>query len=223
MAALRPRYAFEVPDISEPGAGSQNAPDRPQKASGTIALLCCGPSLPEVWSNERFDEYQIVVAVNTAAWRYKCHWLCASDAHVFAPLWGGSHPLPLLGVIANEPRGKEAKLRGLRTIPLRLQGPEWLKGTGRRPPNSVQCGFTMPNALAWCLSQTTGMIDIFGCDFSTALLDFAGQKGNHDAVRWQRESAWLRVIWEPERIRVFGRLAPSVLDYLSRRTDTFRL
>lgn len=198
-----------------------------------IALLCCGPSLREVWDESKFDDYSMVVAVNTAGWIFRCHWLCAADHDIFTNkdrtgIYDPQGRLPLCGILSNAERGKEAKLRGLQWHPLKLQGPDWIarhaRGLNRHPPDSVQCCFTFPNALAWSLVQARGgMVHVYGIDFSQTPGDVVGKKGCHDPKRWQKESAWLQLIWQPSRIRCFGRIKPNVLAYLEGRESLLKL
>lgn len=185
---------------------------RPTTKVAKSALLCPGPSIRKDWHPDLFDDYGFVVAINTTAWKYRCHYLFCSDKHIIKPLTEGVCDLPLITTFTN--KGVSRRLRNCR-IP--CQPLDRI-----RDDKQAVCAYTMPNALSFCLDRAD-YVEVFGMDYSNQKLDFAGQKGCHEAVRWLKEAAWLRQVWQNDRIIVNGEITRERLDYLAGKREDWPL
>lgn len=192
-----------------------------------VALLCTGPSLPQQWADEYFDEFELIIALNTAGHRYRHHYLCGADRHIMLPMLTAEPEdkicRPFKGVITNSAYGRASMKQHLEWIRLPLQNGDY--NEQRWPAlckamNTRVCAYSMPNALYVALERAGNEpLHIFGMDCSQETLDFSGQKGDHSRNRWIQETAWLRVLWNPSTV-VHGNASPEVLDYLcSRRSE----
>lgn len=174
-----------------------------------------------MWCDEFFDEYCVVIAVNTAAWHYRCHWMVGGDRHIFDPvLKGQEYRLPLRGVVTNPVFGRLAQSLGLEWRRPPLQDKTTVASSCSAAPalvNNDVCAYSMPNAL-WLayefISQPTDLA-IYGFDLAQTGTDFAGVKGDHGRNRWIQELYWLRDIWKPG-IQVHGKASEAVRGYLDR-------
>lgn len=190
-----------------------------------VALLCTGPSLPEVWADEFASEYDCVIALNTAAHRFTHHWLAGADKHVLMPMLRREPGInrPLCGVITNSAYGREAMKQGLKWIKTPLQNPaETVKAfpISTAGKQGRVCAYTMPNALHIAYQQAAGgVVHIYGMDCSEHSLDFSGQKGDHTRNRWVQETSWLREMWRPEQTVIYGRASEAVRAYLRSETN----
>lgn len=189
----------------------------------SIAVLCPGPSLPRVWCDDFFCEFDLVVAVNTAGWKFAHHWLCGFDRHVFTPVFERrpGHCLPLLGIRSNKVFAERAKQLGWRGEYARMH-----YGVGVTPEMAARTGcdrmaFTFPNALDYALSQSGQDVAVFGMDYTLDAACIGGVNGDRSLVRFRKEALWLREIWQPDRIQVSGDASPELLAYVSRQTDTW--
>lgn len=175
----------------------------------TTALLCPGPSLPRVYCDDLFWDFDLVVGINTTAHKYRCHHLFCSDRHIVTPITEGRVKPPLISVITNKGLSLacfRAKVKA--DLITRLKG---------APPRPV-CAYTMPNALKWCLER--GDVEIFGMDFSQSKRDFSGQKGVHDQKRWREEAAWLKQVWDAKKIlAVHGDLSQERREWFEGKRD----
>lgn len=173
--------------------------------SGKVALLVPGPSLPTVWHDDLFDDFENVVGVNTTAHKYRVHWAIFSDRHIAMPWIEKKIAQPVIGIITNA--GIQQRLRRA-GIKAQLLTRVFIDGMKQET-----CAFTMPNALHFCYQL--GDIEIFGMDFSNDLKDFSGQRGSHKDERWKREAVWLRRVWNNDKIKaVHGRIAKDRLEWL---------
>jgi hypothetical protein len=200
-----------------------------------VAVLCPGPrSLSKVWCDDLFDCYALVVAVNTAGWLFRCHWLAGVDDHVIRPVMGGTKRRPLRGILSNT---------GWRTeIVHRRFGWECLgrfyeMGENERWAAVVEKDdgkkvgvfrFTFPNALAWALAHSPASVDVFGVDWSFDRLDAAGDdRGDHKELRWMQEAEELRRLirdlapHQRDGLRIHGEAPAAVRDYIMGRRDTW--
>lgn len=167
-----------------------------------VAVLCPGPSLPRFWRDN--TGYAIVIGVNTAGWRYAVDWLAFSDRHVLE----GLTTMPRLGFITNA--GHDLPQDKLR-LDLPLQGelePELAALAARQ--DMTACAWTFPNALA-VANQLAGdsEVHVFGFDCAEVPADFAGQEGEHGAMRWALELPWIRSQWRPTT-KVFSDLPDRI-------------
>jgi hypothetical protein len=183
------------------------------------AILCPGPSLPELWCDDFFDEYAYVIAVNSAAWHYKTHWLVGADRHIFEPIFKEhKYPKPLRGVVTNSVFGKWAEMHGLEALRPPLQDKEktplWCPNA-TKAANVDVCGYSFPNAiwLAYEFITKPEDLQIFGFDLAQIGTDFAGVRGDHGKNRWATELYWLRDIWK-KGIGINGKASEEVRAYL---------
>lgn len=173
------------------------------------ALLCPGPSLPRDWHEDLFDEYGLVVAVNSAGHVYRCHYLFGSDPQIVVPVIDGKKKKPLNALVTN---------RGYVLKATRAKVPAQQCNRIKHPmEKNEECAFNMPNALKFCLEQAA-YVEIFGMDWNGMKNDFAGMKGDHRDRRWRNEAIWLRRVWDDTRIIVNGDISRAKLDYFAGRT-----
>lgn len=189
-----------------------------------IALLCPGPSLPEFWESWCMDnrdrpQPDIVVAVNTAGWRYAHDWLCFADR----PIFDGLHVSPRLGYVTHAAMRKYLA-PGLNWDPLPLRLDAGVTCKYPLPPEKPTdaCAFTFPNALEWsrralqASGHTNVCLDLFGFDCSPNPLDCAGREGQHGLPRWKWELPWIKHAWFPG-IKVHSRLPIEIKAWLEDR------
>lgn len=184
-----------------------------------VALLVPGPSLPSFWSEEKFAEYEEVVAVNGAAHRFRCHWAAGNDGKMMASVIDGKTPhRPLRGFVTKRSLCTSAKARGFEAVE-----PDPYFGRNMPPGLAIprthspdRCGYSMVNAL-WFANRLAGsdVLDVYGFDFAVMADDFDGTKGDHSKLRFRIEAAWLRGWWKPGT-RVFGQAKADLLAYLER-------
>jgi hypothetical protein len=163
-----------------------------------IALLCPGPSLLSRFAPA--EEWDFVVAVNSAAWLYPVDWLVFSDRHIITPVTSGEHPRPRVGVVTN---GAHELWPGCvrRRMPIQdAKSPHLtlaMRELAERQATS-ECGWTFPNALHFALrlAGPAGEVHVFGFDCTDDRLDVAGVEGQHNAGRWARELPWVRLVWD---------------------------
>lgn len=188
----------------------------------TVALLCPGPSLPEFWKEEKFEQYDLVVAVNGVARMFRCHWTCGTDKLIAELIDGKTGLRPACGFVTNKRNGAAALANGFAVVnPDPYYGVNMPRGLAIPRENCPdRCGYTMPNALWFALREAQGgQVDVYGMDFAVNRDDCDGTKGAHTAVRFRIEAAWLRGWWKPS-IRVFSTAKPGLLAYLRReRSD----
>jgi hypothetical protein len=188
-----------------------------------VALLCPGPSIRETWSDAKFPEYDLVVAVNTAGWFYKCHWLAFADKGVGTPIFEGERPKPISGVlVASTAHIVRANRCGIGTRALRCETRPGVHEPSLRGCHT--CGFTMPNALKFALDACEKWddrnVDIYGMDWSQTNGVAVLASDDHSLKRWRREATWLRYFWQP-RIQVFGRCSRGLLWYVAKRVGDY--
>jgi hypothetical protein len=175
-----------------------------------VALLCPGPSLPQTWSNDLAPLFGLVVAVNTAGFHFVCDYMFGLDEHIVRPILKREFPPPRISLITSNRNTNKARDLKIPAQPIvRLE-------TGTR---GEKCAWTMPNALSFSLSLGKH-VEIHGMDFSNTL-DFNGTKGCHKAVRWKQEADWLRRVWRPDRITVYGKIPQPMLDYIEGRAKVW--
>lgn len=184
------------------------------------AVLCAGPSLPEVWAESRFDQYALVVAVNTAAWLFRCHWMAATDDDVLRPVLDGKNPRT--GAAIPRPGGFLVPAAWVRHI-TRL--PAWAF-VRTRPlhrtlqPTIANAGqprfpYTFPNALDFALHESTEGVDCFGVDYALGKLDAAGKWSDAGEGRFALEAEDVREVIAMHRkpVRFFGRATADTVAY----------
>jgi hypothetical protein len=180
----------------------------------TVALLCPGPSLIERWRDAYFEDYYAVIAVNSAAHLYRCHWLAAVDGHVIQPIIEGKFEWPKVGALTNPGQGKKFRDIGCSVI---RPDPNQGKGTEHALHffyPEKHCGYTFPNAL-WFALQFPGQIEIFGFDAALNQPCVGNMPGGRKADRWRKELVWVKAFWQADRISVNSELDPSILDWLN--------
>lgn len=187
------------------------------------ALLCPGPSLPRFWDDGLFDDYDCVIGINTAGHKYLVHWVAGADAHIIKPILDKRVPIPLCGLVTNPTYGVlAAKRHYLKWIPQPLCQKEYVSeshSVASKALKSVICAYTMPNALSVAIRQAAGgPVDVYGFD-CTHTVDFSGQTGDHTRQRWRIELTWLRSVWKPEQITIYGEASQAVRDYVESKSD----
>lgn len=148
--------------------------------------MTSGPSLWRDWSDELFDSYELVFAVNRAG-LFNCHYWGLVDEHMRGIVANGAR-LPEMAFFSN--RVVESRKS---TFTLGLYGAEASRLYEKRikPMQTGPCFWTMP-----CLLQVAGHVadslkaplDIYGLDCSLEL-----------ATRWKMELPWVRFAM-PENI-----------------------
>ena len=190
----------------------------------TTALICPGPSLPDYWCDELGEEYDDVVAVNSAAHVFTCDYIATVDNHIVAPILHEHRHVPLKGFISHQTWLKQFKVL-YPNHEMILLGP--YHGTDVSPEmekrmNSDKCGYTMPNALYFCATRVDyGDIHIFGFDAAMNQPDVVNGPGDRRWLRWYNELRWLKAYWHPA-IKVFSTIDPEILVWLAdgnRRSD----
>ena len=182
-----------------------------RKISGveSAALLCPGPSLPTTWHDDIFDDFGMVVGVNTVAKVFRVHYMFGVDRHIVTPVLERKQKMPEIALVTSRVYCGKAMQSKIGTILIdRILGP---KSDPKRPP--VVCAWTMPNALKFCLDNAK-RVEIHGMDFAAGD-DFSGQRGCHKPIRWHQESDWLKKVWVKDRITVYGRVPQVVLEYIA--------
>jgi hypothetical protein len=165
-----------------------------------VAVLCPGPSLPRHWHGKGSAWwFDWVIAVNTAAWHYPCHWQHAHDDHSLDPILRGEYPRPTLGILTAY--DKVDKVRGAGFLP--VLGDRYAQFAR---PRFTRCGWSAPNAIAFALQAAgvMGQVCVYGMDFADSANDYCGQPGNdYGPHRWDAELGWLRAFWSPQ-IQLFS-------------------
>jgi len=185
--------------------------------SKRIAVLACGPSLKQGWHDNKAKEFDAVVAVNTAAWRYGCDWLVFSDTHVER----GLTKLPRIGVVTNS-RAEITRNNAIRPLPIGESNTSKLTPAMRAIAEAQgmgQCGFTLPNALRFAAEEWPGCdVTLFGFDCSELpCVGGMNAPGSHDADRWARELPWVRECFRIGTVRLDDscQASPMIRDYLA--------
>lgn len=165
-----------------------------------VALLCPGLSLNVRWPDAIEADFDLIVAVNTAAWRFTCDWLVFSDRHIIAPMHEGAKHWPRVGVVTNgqhvvpETLRREKAPLGYWESPHLTQAMKALAQT----QGYTECAWTFPSALIFAQLQagTDGEVHVFGFDATTDKMDAGGWAGGyHEPARWLREMPWIRLAW----------------------------
>lgn len=177
----------------------------------TAALLCPGPSLPTLWHDDLFFDFELVVGINTVGHRYRTHYSFGTDIHIVKKFLDKQCAMPDVAVVTGP---RMAQTCALKKVPVR----RIVKIKGDR--EGIVCPYTMPNALMFCLANVE-RVEVFGMDWSDTRNDFAGQKGDHTFHRWTREADWLKKVWKDERITVRGLISKDKLDYIAGRAQKF--
>lgn len=163
-----------------------------------IAVLACGPSLVRHFdTREAFD---LVIAVNTAGWLYRCDWQAFSDKMVIDPILSGEYECPRVGLLTNKGWKHAAEKLGIRwaSLPLydwRLNNltPEMKQMAAQQ--GMTECGYTFPNALFFAKQLGATEVHVFGMDCS-AKADVAGLDAYHTRKRWLTELPWTKQVWD---------------------------
>ena len=191
--------------------------------SERVAILCPGPSLVEVWSEEQAAGYSCIYAVNTAAWRFTHHWLCACDSKIFVPYFERPDPavkVPLVGVITNRPHREKAVAKRWRAeLPMAYYGlglsEEQKKRCGRE-----KCGLTFAWTVNEALRRHSCPVDVYGMDYAIGAKCIGGVDGDRSRRRFHDEALWLREWWDESRLTVYGDAPQELIEFLSgRRKD----
>jgi hypothetical protein len=164
-----------------------------------VALLCPGPSLNDTWPRERESDYDLVVAVNTAGWRYTCDWLVFADRHIPERIRADGLHWPRIGAVTN---GAHSLPDGLirYPAPLGFRQSQWLTPAMRELAEKQgysECPWTFPSALVFAQHMARhGSVHVFGYDATTDKVDAGGWAGGyHNPPRWERETPWIRLAW----------------------------
>lgn len=188
----------------------------PNPQCSTVAILCPGPSLKTLWNEKLFEEYEEVVAVNTAGHVYRHHWLAAVDRHVILPFLDGKIPLPKLGFLTH--KSWIARLKKYSELTFHLCGPYF--GDDIRPEcekffKTNRCGYTFPNALWFARSRyKTQSIHVYGFDCAIGKPDICNVTGDRKRNRFLLELNWIKEYWHKDII-VNSDIDPKILDWLN--------
>lgn len=172
-----------------------------------IALLVGGLSLRDHWNAERAAQFDLVVAVNGAAFVFPCDYAALVDRPIVLRLIKhGPHPRKALLTYAKAYRNRflsKQELASVTMIEIPTVGPR-------------QKSYTMPRALLFCygLAGASGSIEIFGMDFRATGHDVAGIKGYHEPKRWMQEATVLRSVWRKNIVAVHGAIAADKLAFI---------
>lgn len=187
--------AQATPDAPAPEPELPSVPPSPVEfvEPGTgelrVAILCPGPSLPEVWpKGERLDGYDLVLAVNNAAAHAPCEWWVAQDPGPLKDYEGR----PTVGILTN---GAQAETlngdrsfypNGMTDADLdRLHVLASNKMTHAKAPR--RAGWSTTNAIILAARLGAREIDLFGDDKSgNRYFDGVENKGTKKS-RWERE------------------------------------
>lgn len=179
-----------------------------------VAVLSCGPSLAKYWNPGTAEALRIksIVAVNTAAWKFHCDWLVASDRHIFE---SAALLRPRLGCVTNTAMPIPIGL-ARRQLPLQVDGvnhSNWMQAAMKREGMDT-CAWTFPNAIAFAREIALGgELHIYGFDAIPGV-DVAGiGKDNHNNKRWRREFPWIREVWRSD-IVLHSDLDPDILSWI---------
>jgi hypothetical protein len=186
-----------------------------------VALLMSGPSLLETWDDFRLPQFAAVVAVNSAAHKFSCHWWAASDQFHAVALAAGHVRRPLGGFVSTRAWAKRFKHLGLPTVhPPTIYGGAFSALFVRVNPTRDRTTYSSVAAY-WQAVQLAaasgGVIEMFGYDASAEPC-VMGQKNGHTSARWQDEMIFLRELWDRNTI-THGRAPEWMLKYLRRETE----
>jgi hypothetical protein len=172
-----------------------------------VALLVNGPSLTKIWTDDYASNFEVIVAMNTAAWMFPHDYWVATDKPLIKEGFQKGVK-PRKGMVCYAANKMEATRYGI----------PWLE----IPTIPKVKPFTFPRAIIFSLAQAgaNGTLTIFGVDWTDSPTDVAGQKGWHTDERWKTEAAILRQIWDKRIIWVHGVISDAKLDFFaSRRQD----
>jgi hypothetical protein len=163
-----------------------------------IAVMACGPSLVRHYPSR--EEFDVVVAVNTAGWLYQCDWLAFTDRHIIEPVNRGEYSAPLVGCLTNKnnaiPSGCERELLPIQNRNLKMLTQEMIELALTQ--GMTECAYTFPNALLWAgMKFKPDQLHVFGFDCAMTEADVAGVKGYHTRKRWIQELPWIRMVLRP--------------------------
>ena len=170
-----------------------------------VALLVNGPSLSRVWDDGKTGNFDVVVAMNTAAWLFPCDYMVATDS-------------PLIKGVTNEGRQRPRKAMvcyPVHQTRLSQMGIPWIN-----IPNVPKVKpFTFPRAILFALELAgNGTVELFGVDWSDTKVDAAGVKGDHGPERWQKEADAVVKVWDRRIVAVHGELAANRLAFFKGET-----
>ena len=220
----RTRYRHQLlspaslPVVAASTQDAVSTPDHTLTASSRrIALLCPGPSLRTTWIDALFEKFNLVIAINDAAWLYRHHWIVGSDRHILQPVLDGQKPRPLIGALTNRAYGPRFQAIGLQYV-----RPETFNPNG--PLGKRHTSYSMVAAVWFALRQCgpQGVVEIHGFDASPdPSITGIDRHGSHKGARWRDEAQRLRMVWDASRIRSMGNAASWLLDFVAGKRDTF--
>lgn len=186
-----------------------------------MAILACGPSVRETWTDEFFDDFPIVIAVNDAAWPrpgtddrpFRHHWVVGSDAHILTPILKGERPRPHTGALTNRAYGPQFERLGL----LYVRPHTFNKGG---PLGARHTSYSFVAAVWFALENAgpLGHVHIHGFDASvTPSVTGIDKNHSHKNARWRAEADLLRMVWDDSRITNYGRASTLLLDHIAGR------
>lgn len=190
-----------------------------------VAILCPGPSLPEVWAEWMAKDYACIFAVNTAGWYYTHHWFVGFDSRVFTPYFEKRDArvmTPLIGVLTNKPHRERALARGWHA---EIPGAYYGIGLSQEQKDRCECekcAFSFPNALREALLRFKGPVDVYGMDYAVEAQCVGRNEGDRSLRRFRSEARWLREFWESGRISVFGEASATLLAYVRGEREDWR-
>jgi hypothetical protein len=200
----------------------KKARDGPQKK---VAVLANGPSLPDMWSEDMREDYDIVIGVNTAAWVYPVDIWCVLDPAVVTL---GLPKIEENGLKVPETFATHSHFKKIPEGAKHLDLPWYNKGNKHLPEGLLRehgikaCNFTFPNALyVASLLSNGGYVDVYGMDMTTES-DFQKKWGDRSGGRWKRELPWVIAAWKPHW-RIYGKASHIIREVLYGREPFAKL
>jgi hypothetical protein len=183
----------------------------------SVALLCPGPSLGILWNEDLFQDYDEVVAVNSAGHIYRHHWICGVDRHIILPFLEEKLELPIRGFLTHKSWIQNIRKK-LPDKECALPGPycgDYIRPEMVREMKTNRCGYTMPNAVWFCRDNyPDSNIHVYGFDCAIGAPDIGKTHGDRKWLRFDRELKWLKEYWH-EDFLVNSNLPMSILKWLN--------
>lgn len=201
--------AVMVPPLEAPPASGR--PGGPQNRR--VAILCCGPSVRETWSELMFPSFDCVIAVNDAGQLFAHHWIVGSDGHILKPILEGVNRRPLVGALTNR-----AWVGRFQAIGLQAIRPDTFDQNG--PFGRAHTTYSFVAALWFALKEAGpyGHVHVHGFDASqTPSVTGIDRFHSHRPARWRQEAEKLKVLWDASRITNHGKAPGWLLDFLCGR------
>tara|TARA_R110002074_G_scaffold14418_3_gene49785 strand:+ start:789 stop:1334 length:546 start_codon:yes stop_codon:yes gene_type:complete len=161
----------------------------------SIALLTAGASLARDWNESKFEEYDLVYAVNRAAVMFRHHYNCFCDEEMSA-LYEKDGTKTFTGSISTNVWDQDFSLYG--------KHPRWLSTKSIQEPETTRCRYTFPCALREVSLQSFcgDLVDIYGLDCGGT--GVGNGTIEYPSLRWRLELPWVAYAM-PKNIRnIYG-------------------